>query len=208
MPHLEIETTVYRETGLNTIAGIDEAGRGALAGPVAAAAVILPPGAAYLADVLCEVDDSKQLTPATRERLFDLIMQNALAYGTSLVSATVVDEIGILPATKRAMAMAVAQLWPAPDYLLIDGPVRLATLPVPQQPVIRGDSLCLSIAAASILAKVTRDRYMIELDGRYPEYGFAQHKGYGTPQHLAALASHGPSPVHRRSFAPIRERLF
>lgn len=208
MPHLEIETTVYRETGLNTIAGIDEAGRGALAGPVAAAAVILPPGAADLADVLCEVDDSKQLTRATRERLFDLIMQNALACAVSLVSATVVDEIGILPATKRAMAMAVGQLWPAPDYLLIDGPIRLAALLTPQQPVIRGDSLCLSIAAASILAKVTRDRYMIELDARYPEYGFAQHKGYGTPQHLAALASHGPSPVHRRSFAPIRERLF
>ena len=193
--------------GLHYGAGIDEAGRGALAGPVAAAAVILPPGVTTLPAILCEVDDSKQLTPATRERLFDLVRENALSYGISLVSAQVVDEIGIVPATKRAMALAVAQLEPPADYLLIDGPIRLATLPLPQQPVIRGDSLCLSIAAASILAKVSRDRYMIELDARYPQYGFAQHKGYGTPQHLAALAIHGPSPVHRRSFAPIRERL-
>lgn len=193
--------------GLNTVAGIDEAGRGALAGPVAAAAVILPPGVTNLPDILCEVDDSKQLTPATRERLFDLVRENALTYGISLVSAQVVDEIGIVPATKRAMAMAVAQLQPAADYLLIDGPIRLATLPLPQQPVIRGDSLCLSIAAASILAKVSRDRYMIELDASYPQYGFARHKGYGTPQHRAALAIHGPSPVHRRSFAPIRAAL-
>ena len=207
MPHLEIETTVYRETGLSTIAGIDEAGRGALAGPVAAAAVILPQDVANLADVLCEVNDSKQLTPATRERLFDLVTENALAYGVSLVSARVVDEIGIVPATKRAMATAVAKLSPPAGYLLIDGPIRLATLPLPQQPVIRGDTLCLSIAAASILAKVSRDRYMIELDARYPQYGFARHKGYGTPQHLAALAIHGPSPAHRHSFAPIRTTL-
>lgn len=207
MPHLEIETTVYQETGLSTIAGIDEAGRGALAGPVAAAAVILPPDAGNLTKVLCEVDDSKRLAPATRERLFDLVRENALAYGISLVAAGVVDEIGIVPATKQAMATAVAQLQPAADYLLIDGPIRLATLPLPQQPVIRGDALCLSIAAASILAKVARDRYMVELDARYPQYGFARHKGYGTPQHLAALAAHGPSPVHRRSFAPIREKL-
>lgn len=193
--------------GLNTIAGIDEAGRGALAGPVAAAAVILPPGVTGLPDILCEVDDSKQLTPAARERLFDLVREIALTYGISLVSAQVVDEIGIVPATKRAMTMAVAQLSPPADYLLIDGPIRLATLPLPQQPVIRGDSLCLSIAAASILAKVSRDRYMIELDARYPQYGFARHKGYGTPQHRAALASHGPSPVHRHSFAPIRTTL-
>lgn len=207
MPHLEIETTVYRETGLSTIAGIDEAGRGALAGPVAAAAVILPQDVANLADVLSEVNDSKQLTPAIRERLFDLVTENALAYGVSLVSARVVDEIGIVPATKQAMAAAVAQLSPPAGYLLIDGPIRLATLPLPQQPVIRGDTLCLSIAAASILAKVSRDRYMIELDARYPQYGFARHKGYGTPQHRAALAIHGPSPVHRHSFAPIRTTL-
>lgn len=207
MPHLEIETTVYRETGLSTIAGIDEAGRGALAGPVAAAAVILPQDVANLADVLCEVNDSKQLTPAIRERLFDLVRENALAYGVSLVSAGVVDEIGIVPATKQAMAAAVAQLSPPAGYLLIDGPIRLATLPLPQQPVIRGDTLCLSIAAASILAKVSRDRCMIELDARYPQYGFARHKGYGTPQHRAALAIHGPSPVHRHSFAPIRTTL-
>ena len=207
MPHLEIETTVYRETGLSTVAGIDEAGRGALAGPVAAAAVILPQDVANLTDVLCEVNDSKQLAPATRERLFDLVTENALAYGISLISAGVVDEIGIVPATKRAMATAVAQLSPAADYLLIDGPIRLATLPLPQQPIIRGDTLCLSIAAASILAKVSRDRYMIELDASYPQYGFARHKGYGTPQHRAALAIHGPSPVHRRSFAPIRAAL-
>jgi ribonuclease HII len=193
--------------GFTFVAGLDEAGRGALAGPVTAAAVILPLNDGQLLDNLTGVNDSKQLTASIREKLFTGITQQALAYGIASVSAAVIDEIGIIPATKRAMTTAVSQLTPAAQFLLIDGRIRLTTLATPQQSVIRGDTQSLSIAAASILAKVTRDRFMIELDARYPQYSFARHKGYGTPQHLSALEQHGPCPQHRHSFAPIKRPL-
>lgn len=205
MATLELETAVFTTTRLPHIAGLDEAGRGALAGPVAAAAVILPLDNPDALAALSAVTDSKQLTPARREALYPLIIQHALAYGIGLEPAEVIDEIGIMAATKRAMATAVAQLQPPAQYLLIDGRIRLQTIPLPQKAIVRGDDLSLSIAAASILAKVTRDRLMAELDPFYPQYNFRQHKGYGTAQHLAALARFGPCPIHRHSFAPIRQ---
>lgn len=207
MATLDLETAVLAATPYRYIAGLDEAGRGALAGPVAAAAVMLPLDNPDALDALREVNDSKQLSAKKRDVLFELIIQHALAYGIGLESAEVIDGIGILPATKLAMQTAVSQLHPAAEYLLIDGRIRLKSIPLPQQAIIRGDSLSLSIAAASILAKVTRDRLMIELDPYHLQYGFAQHKGYGTAMHLAALEKLGPTPHHRHSFAPIRQTL-
>jgi ribonuclease HII len=206
-PTLELENGILTQFGFSLIAGLDEAGRGALAGPVTAAAVILPLNDVRLLEKLQNVNDSKQVTAVMREKLFSRITEHALAYGIGAVSADVIDEIGIIPATKQAMVTAVAQLIPAAQFLLIDGRIRLQTLPTPQQAVIRGDAQSLSIAAASILAKVTRDRLMIELDAHYPQYGFARHKGYGTPQHLSALERYGPCPLHRHSFAPIKRPL-
>ncbi len=188
--------------GYRAVAGVDEAGRGAWAGPVVAAAVILPPDAVACAPLLGAVCDSKQLSAAQRERLLPTIQAVALAWGVGSVSAAAIDAIGILPATRQAMVAAVARLAIPADYLLIDA-VRLRELSLPQQALIHGDALSLSIAAASIIAKVTRDRLLAELDARYDGYGFARHKGYGTPEHRAALARLGPSPEHRRSFRPI-----
>ncbi|MAT96768.1 MAG: ribonuclease HII [Anaerolineaceae bacterium] len=206
MANLALETAVSQQHQFTHIAGIDEAGRGALAGPVVAAAVILP-----LNDktetLLKGVNDSKQLSAKKRETLFDLIVEHALAYGIGQQPASVIDEIGILPANKLAMCTAVSQLSPTPQFLLIDGRIRLPQINIPQQSIVRGDSQSLSIAAASILAKVTRDRFMCELDGQFPHYGFAQHKGYGTVQHRSAIAQHGPCTQHRHSFAPIRQPL-
>jgi ribonuclease HII len=167
---------------------------------------MLPLEDAHL-EALSGVNDSKQLTPLARERLVPLIIEHALACGIGLMSSETVDEAGIIQATKRAMTAALDQLRPAAEYLLIDGRIRLGNIPLPQQSIIRGDQHSLSIAAASILAKVTRDRYMIEMDGRFPAYGFALHKGYGTRRHLAALFRHGPTPIHRLSFAPLRRTL-
>lgn len=206
-PTLELENGILTQFGLTFIAGLDEAGRGALAGPVTAAAVILPLNDVRLLEKLQNVNDSKQVTAVMRETLFSRITEHALAYGIGAVPAEVIDGIGIVPATKLAMVTAVSQLTPAAQFLLIDGRIRLQSLPTPQQPIIRGDAQSLSIAAASILAKVSRDRLMIELDAHYPQYGFARHKGYGTPQHLAALERHGPCPLHRHSFAPIKRPL-
>jgi ribonuclease HII len=156
---------------------------------------------------LAAVNDSKQLTAAQRDALFDVICAHAVAYGIGSTPAEVIDEIGIIPANARAMQAALTQLDPTGEYLLIDGRMKLTTISIPQRSVIRGDSLSLSIAAASILAKVTRDRQMIELETSYPHYGFARHKGYCTRQHVAALDTHGPCPIHRHSFAPIRPTL-
>lgn len=207
MPDLTLETAVFLQQHLLYIAGVDEAGRGALAGPVVAAAVILPLDDANLLTALAGVNDSKQLTSRQREALFTRITQCALAYGIGQAEAAVVDEIGIMSATRRAMQQAIAQLRPKAEFLLIDGRIRLQNNPLPQQAVVRGDGKSLSIAAASILAKVTRDQLMIELDRLYPVYGFAQHKGYGTAAHLAALATHGPCPLHRHTFAPMKRPL-
>jgi ribonuclease HII len=195
------------QQGYCFIAGLDEAGRGCLAGPVVAAAVILPlpldqEGLARFAGVR----DSKQLTAQTRDTLHDIIVQHALAVGVGIGSVELIDEQNILQATRHAMRDALAQLSLRPQALLLDA-VRLSTVPLPQRSIIKGDARCLSIATASIIAKVTRDRMMLTLHEQYPLYGFHQHKGYCTEMHLAALKQHGPCPIHRRSFSPVREQL-
>jgi ribonuclease HII len=190
-----------RSRGFRLIAGIDEAGRGALAGPVVAAAVILPAGAR-----INGVDDSKKLSPKQREELFDIITAQALRIGVGMAAASVIDRVNILQATRLAMQEAVGKLSPPPDYLLIDGITTIAS-PFPQKTVIKGDSLSLSIAAASIIAKVTRDRLMRELDQKYPGYGFAGHKGYGSAGHLEAIRLLGPSPIHRMTFGGVKEHV-
>lgn len=207
MPTLELERAAREETGARYIVGVDEAGRGAVAGPVVAAAVILPLDAPDRLQYLNDVNDSKQMTPGKRDALYDLVVEYALAYGIGSTPAAAIDEMGIIPANARAMKAALEQLEPAGEYLLIDGRMRLKGIALPQRPVVRGDTLSLSIAAASILAKVARDRHMIGQDAHYPQYGFARHKGYCTSQHVSALEQHGPCPIHRHSFAPIRRGL-
>ena len=189
-----------RARGLHFVAGVDEAGRGPLAGPVSAAAVILPADFTHAL-----LDDSKKLTERKRERLYEELTTRAdIRYAVVLVEAEEIDRLNILRATHEAMRRAVAQLLPAPEHVLIDGlPVR--DFPLPQTALVGGDGLSFSIAAASVIAKVTRDRVMLEMDARYPAYGFAKHKGYGTATHLAALRTHGPCPIHRHSFQPVRE---
>lgn len=188
------------------IAGVDEAGRGPLAGPVAAAAVVLP-SVWYqqgLPVALRGLNDSKQLTESERERFYEFIISSSeVEFAISLVEADEIDRINILRASLLAMNRALRQLRSTPDHVLVDGNQKTST-EWDQTAVVKGDSRSYSIAAASVLAKVTRDRVMLEHDGRYPCYGFVSHKGYGTPQHLAALAVHGPCPIHRRSFAPLR----
>ena len=176
------------------IAGIDEAGRGPLAGPVAAGAVILPADH----DILY-LNDSKKLSAKKRDMLFDQIKEEAVAWAVGIVEPARIDEINILQATYEAMRLAIAQLQVKPTVLVNDA-VTIPGVTIPQIPVVKGDAKCISIAAASILAKVTRDRIMEEMDGRYPEYGFAKHKGYGTKEHMDAIREHGPCPIHRRSF--------
>jgi ribonuclease HII len=190
-----------RLRGRLMIAGIDEAGRGPLAGPVVAAAVILPPGL-----YLDGVNDSKKLSSLTRERLFDVIMSKAVSVGIGIGPPELIDRINILQATRHAMRCAVEQLIPAPDYLLIDG-ISEIDVPVPQKTIKKGDSLSLSVAAASIIAKVTRDRMMSELDSIYPGYGFAAHKGYGCLSHMDAIRQLGPTAVHRFSFGGVKEHV-
>jgi len=187
--------------GYQRIAGIDEVGRGALAGPVVAAAVILP---CHIEEPwLNQVKDSKQLSPAKREILFHHIHEIAISIGIGVVPHKIIDAEGIIKATRLAMKLAVDQLSPPPEFLLIDY-MRLPEVPLPQKGITNGDSLCFSIACASIMAKITRDHLMIELDGIYPGYGLAQHKGYGTREHLACLCRLGPSPIHRQSFKPVK----
>ncbi len=176
------------------ICGIDEAGRGPLAGPVVAAAVVLPAGLA-----IPYVNDSKKLTEKRRELLYPEIMEKALAVGVGIVSAERIDEINILQATYEAMREAVGHLAVRPDILLNDA-VRIPGLAIPQVPIIKGDAKSMSIACASIIAKVTRDRMMVEYDRQYPGYGFAGHKGYGSAAHMAAIRQNGPCPLHRRTF--------
>jgi ribonuclease HII len=207
VPFLDLERTIAGRLGRSGIAGVDEAGRGAIAGPVFAAAVLLPIENGDLERELDEVDDSKKLTPRQRERLFESILAHARSWGIASVGADEIDRTGILPATFRAMELAIHQLDPAADFILVDGPLSLPVA-IPSLSVVRGDSLSLSIAAASILAKVSRDRFMAEAELRYPGYGFGQHKGYATPQHLKALDAAGPCPEHRRAFAPLRPMLF
>ncbi|MEZ4633658.1 MAG: ribonuclease HII [Caldilineaceae bacterium] len=200
-PTLDHETRLWRQ-GFAAVAGIDEAGRGALAGPVTAGAVIVPPGSDQTG-VWSLVKDSKLLTPERRAELAVQICEQALSWGVGSASAQEIDEIGIAPATRLAMQRAIAVLSPAPDYLLIDW-VRLAQVNIRQESFTKGDQRIVSIAAASILAKTTRDAELIALHEHHPAYGFADHKGYGAPVHLAALAAHGPCAEHRHTFAPIR----
>lgn len=195
---LALEKTA-RLQGCLHIAGVDEAGRGPLAGPVTAAAVILPEGMQIRG-----VDDSKKLSAKKREQLFDVIMSRALAVGIGTAAPETIDRINILQATRLAMLMAVEQLSPQPDFILIDGITSINST-ILQKTVIKGDSLSLSIAAASIIAKVSRDRLMAEMDTLYPGYGFAGHKGYGSASHLEAIRRLGPSPIHRLTFGGVKE---
>ncbi len=219
-PTLEEELALLAQ-GYRFIAGLDEAGRGCLAGPVVAAAVILPverlarqrpavpeatgpdqdPSALLL---LTKVRDSKQMTPVQRERMYGVIQQQALAVGVGIAPVELIDERNILEATRWAMREALAQLQVRPEALLLDA-LTLPGVALPQRPLIKGDARCLSIAAASVIAKVTRDHLMERLHEEFPVYGFDRHKGYGTEAHLAALRRYGVSPHHRRSFAPVRE---
>ena len=189
-----------RRRGFFRIAGIDEAGRGPLAGPVVAAVVILPERFRHP-----KLDDSKKLAPAVREEIFSVLTgSEQVAWAFAVVETEEIDRINILRASHEAMRRAVRSLAMPPDHVLIDGlPVR--PFHVEQTALVNGDALSASIAAASVIAKVVRDRIMVDLDAAYPGYDFAQHKGYGTPQHLAKLRAHGPCPIHRQSFFPVRE---
>jgi len=194
--------------GVRRVAGVDEAGRGPLAGPVVAAAVILPMAwiEKGVPHKLRGLNDSKQVAPEDRERFFEFLTAHAeVQFGVAVVTVEVIDRINILRASLQAMNEALAQLTPAPDHTLVDGPY-ISTLKHPQTPLIDGDARSYSIAAASVIAKVTRDRIMVDYDREFPGYGFAEHKGYMTPRHVAALGELGPCILHRRSFAPVRER--
>lgn len=194
------------EKGLSYVAGVDEAGCGPLAGPVVAAAVLFPCGwlESGLYTRLRGLNDSKQLTEEEREKFFSVLTTHPdIRYGIASVNAEMIDQINILQAAHRAMQLALDQLNPQAQHALVDGrPVK--TLRIPHTPLVKGDCRSYSIAAASVLAKVTRDRMMVELDHLYPGYAFGEHKGYSTPRHLALLAQLGPSPIHRRSFSPCR----
>jgi ribonuclease HII len=201
----EFERVLWNR-GATRVAGVDEAGRGPLAGPVVAAAAILPAKWAVtgLPYELEGLNDSKQLTKTQREKFFAFLTScGEVEFAVAQIDSVQIDEINILRATHRAMNDALAELRPVPQHALVDGrPVK--TMRVPQTAIVKGDARSYSIAAASVLAKVTRDRLMLEFDRQWPVYGFAGHKGYGTAQHLAALAVHGPCPIHRKSFAPLK----
>lgn len=200
-PDLRFENRLW-DAGLPRVAGIDEAGRGAWAGPVSAGAVILPPGE-EIAARLRGVRDSKQMVPAGRAMWAEVIKEQALAWGVGFASSQEIDALGIVPATRLAMARALACLGMPAWHLLVDA-LRLPEIAVPQTPLVKGDARSLSIAAASVLAKTARDALMAQLDDQYPAYGFARHKGYGTASHMQALQRVGPCPIHRFSFAPVK----
>ncbi|WAA10697.1 ribonuclease HII [Fervidibacillus albus] len=187
-----------RVEGFRLIAGVDEVGRGPLAGPVVAAAVILPDEF-----VAAGIDDSKRLSPKKREQLYELIIQKALSVGIGIVEADEIDRINIYEATKKAMNLAIRELTPFPDYLLIDA--MTIDVPVSQKNIVKGDGKSLSIASASIVAKVSRDRMMVEYGEKYPGYGFEKNMGYGTKEHLEGIKRFGPCPIHRKTFAPIKD---
>ncbi len=202
-PTFAEERSLWRQ-GLSLVAGVDEVGRGPLAGPVAAGAVILRPRSSF--PWLSHVRDSKQLTAPARQQLADCIRRDALAWAVAFVSQHTIDRIGIAPASRLAMLQAIARLHQRPQYLLIDA-FPLPTSSLPYKPIVHGDASSLSIACASIVAKVARDHLMRQHDRRYAGYGFARNKGYATPQHLAALHHLGPCHLHRRSFAPVARSL-
>ena len=203
MPDFALEHRLY-QNGYPLVAGVDEAGRGPLAGPVVAAAVILPPDLSGTEEWLGLLDDSKRLSPAQRERAVASLQRNATAVGVGQAGPEEIDALGIGQANIQAMLRAVAELPVQPTYLLLDF-VHLRECPFPFQPVVRGDQISYSIAAASNVAKVTRDRLMLQADSLYPGYSFDRNKGYPTAHHLACLRELGPCDIHRRSFAPVRE---
>ena len=188
-----------RRRGYRRIAGLDEAGRGPLAGPVVASAVVLPSRCRLIG-----CDDSKLLTEPEREQLYVAITRRAVGIGIGSATEDEIDRLNILEATRLAMQRALAGLKPQPDCLLIDA-ISLPLCPIPIRSIIKGDALCMSVAAASIVAKVTRDRLMAEYHRRYPHYNFLSHKGYGTEEHLQELAAHGPCQIHRRTYAPVAD---
>ena len=190
---LEIEDDLYSK-GYKLICGVDEAGRGPLCGPVVAAAVILKPD-----DMIEGVNDSKKISPKKREELYEVIMNKALAVGVGIKDVDVIEKVNILNATKLAMKEAIENLKVRPEYVLIDGN-QMIDIDIKAQTVVSGDAKSESIAAASIIAKVTRDRMLIEYDKKYPEYGFKNHKGYGTKAHIEAIKKYGLTPIHRKSF--------
>ena len=208
MPNFSIEENILSEnkqkiSTLFLIAGIDEAGRGAWAGPVVSASVVLDKN-----KIDPRIDDSKKLSPVLREKLFDFICKNAISYGIGICSEKDIDKINILEATKYSMVKAVKKMPRQPNFLLLDAVTLSEEMTkLPQKKIIKGDSLSYSIAAASILAKVTRDNLMKKYDEQYPEYNFAAHKGYGTPTHKKALAHYGPCPIHRFSYKPIQKLI-
>ena len=190
----EIEYEYYKRN-IKYIAGIDEAGRGPLAGPVVVASVIMPK------DSMIEgVNDSKKVSEKKREKLYDIILEEAISYGIGIIYQDEIDEINILQATKKGVTTAIKQMDIKPDLILVDALTGIDTLNIPYQSIIKGDAKCYAISAASIIAKVTRDRIMREWDKIYPQYGFSSHKGYGTAQHIAAIKEYGPCPLHRKSF--------
>ncbi len=201
-PDLSFESTLWQK-GMTLIAGIDEAGRGALAGPVAAGVVILPPDNPELAQQCHSVRDSKQLTASQREKAAITIKQVASCWAVGFADAQEIDELGIAQATRLAAVRALNQLTRHPQHLLIDY-IHLKEVLLPQTCLVKGDQRSLSIACASILAKTTRDALMVNFDRQFPGYGFASHKGYGTRAHQTAIAEIGPSPIHRRTFAPLK----
>jgi ribonuclease HII len=195
---LSLESNLWRK-GFRTVGGVDEVGRGPLAGPVVAACVVFPQDF-----FLPEVNDSKKLTSRKREKLFDQILENAHEVGIGIVGEKTIDAMNILNASLKAMFKAVQKLKNVPEFILVDGNQRIPNLPLPQMPVIKGDSKSLSIAAASIVAKVTRDRIMLKYHKEYPEFCFADHKGYGTKSHVEALQAFGPCEIHRKSFKLVK----
>ncbi len=199
MADFELETQLIKSKGLKYICGIDEAGRGPWAGPVVAAAVILNPD-----KIPNGLNDSKKLSEAKRNQLFEEIKQDAIDYNIAFIDSKIIDNINILQATFKAMLQAALSLKTKPQFLLIDGN-RDPKIGIETQTIIKGDSKSFSIAAASILAKVARDKYMEEMDKEFPQYGFAKHKGYGVAAHHQAIIKHGPCPIHRMSFKPLKE---
>lgn len=190
----EIEKDLYKK-GFKNICGIDEAGRGPLAGPVVVAGVIMPK------DSMIEgVNDSKKVSEKKREKLYDLIVQEAISYSVAIIGQDIIDEINILNATKQGVTEVVDGLDVKPDLIIVDALTHINTRGIPYEPIIKGDAKCYNIAAASILAKVTRDRIMRQWDEIYPQYGFATHKGYGTAKHIEAIKEYGLCPIHRRTF--------
>lgn len=195
LKELKKQEDELRKRGFNKICGIDEAGRGPLAGPVVVASVIMP------ADSMIEgVNDSKKISEKKREKLYDQILEEAISYGVGIIGQDEIDEINILNATKKGLTMSLKELTVKPDLIIVDALTHIDTMGIPYESIIKGDAKCYSISAASIIAKVTRDRIMREWDKIYPEYGFEKHKGYGTSAHIEAIKKYGLCPIHRKSF--------